>query len=31
VAQDLFRPEILNLAMIGSFDDEKRFKDMLEV
>ena len=31
VAQDLFRPEVLNLAMIGSFDDEKRFKDMLEV
>jgi predicted Zn-dependent peptidase len=29
VARDLFRPENLNLAVIGSYDDEKRFRDLL--
>jgi predicted Zn-dependent peptidase len=31
VAQDIFRPEKLNLALIGSFDDEKKFKDLLNI
>jgi predicted Zn-dependent peptidase len=31
IARDLFRNEKLNLALIGSFDDEKRFKDLLKI
>ncbi|HOX30553.1 MAG TPA: pitrilysin family protein [Candidatus Paceibacterota bacterium] len=31
VACDIFRPEKLNMAIIGAFDDEKRFRDLLKI
>lgn len=31
VAKDIFRPEKLNLALIGPFKDEKKFKKLLKI
>ena len=31
VARDIFRPEKLNMAVIGSFDDKKKFTDLLNL
>jgi len=31
VAKDIFRPEKLNLALIGPFKDKKRFQKLLKI
>jgi len=31
VAKDIFRPEKLNLALIGPFDDQNKFKNLLKI